>query len=259
MKLSSLHKAIKSGAELTVEQKFLKQLTLTIQEAEEGAKSKPSTNYKPSSLNCPRQMFYYRRGTKADSLPSDYKAVGIAQSGTDRHIRLQEAIMQMKEFGYDCEYVEVADYIAKFKPKGTKVVGKRGAETKCFNDIYNISFMCDGILRIGGVYYVLEIKTENSYKFSLRAGVDEKHYNQAICYSLLMEIDNVIFLYENRDICDKKCFMFTVTPKMCQKIIDKLAHVEKCIADNKLPEKITVGNSCNYCAYRVKCKMEALQ
>lgn len=259
MNLKELHKAIRGGIELTVEQKFVKQLELTIQQLEDEGKGQRSTNYKPSALTCPRQMFYYRNGVKADSLPSDYTAVGIAESGTDRHARLQAAISKMKECGYDCEYIDVEKFIAQFKPAGTRVVGKRGAETKCFNDIYDMSFMCDGIVRIGGNYYILEIKTESCFKFSSRFGVDEKHYAQGICYSLLFGLNNVIFLYENRDTCAKKAFMFTVTDKMRDEIKKRIEYVEECRKENKLPTKTSNQRVCQYCPYALKCKMEAVK
>lgn len=259
MKLKALHQAIRAGGEVTVEQKFLKQLGLTIQRLDEKNKGQSSSYYKPSSLICPRQMFYYRNGVKADSLPSDFSAVGIAESGTDRHARLQQAISKMKECGYDCEYIDVDKFIEWFKPAGTRVVGKRGAETKCFNDIYEMSFMCDGILRIGGNYYILEIKTESCFKFNTRAGVDEKHYSQGISYSLLFGLDNVIFLYENRDTCAKKAFMFTVTEEMREQIKTRIAYVEACRKEKKLPIKTTNEKVCQYCPYALKCRMEVLK
>lgn len=258
MNLKALHKAIRQGGEISVEGKFLKQLQLTIEDIEKKDSRKKSIYYKPSSLNCPRQMFYYRKGTPVKDTPTNFSMVGVCESGSDRHLRLQTAIKRMKEFGYDCEYVDVEEYVSKFKPAGTRVVGKSGAETKCFNDIYQMSFMCDGILRIGGNYYVLEIKTESSFKFMSRLGVDEKHYSQAICYSILFGINNVIFLYENRDVLAKKCFMFTVTEKMKKDIVDRIGYVEKCIKENVLPEKCKNNKSCQYCEYASRCCREAI-
>lgn len=254
MNLKSLHRVIENGA-LTVEQKFLKQLELTIQAGEQVTKRVRSTNYKPSALNCPRQMFYYRKGIAVDPEPTPPSLVGVAQSGTDRHKRIQDAVMAMAKQGYDCRYIDVADFVRKFKPKGTKVVGKYGAETKCYNDIYKMSFMCDGILKIGNKYYVLEIKTESTFKFTARFGVDEKHYAQATCYSLLFGLDDVIFLYENRDTCTKKTFLFKVTEKMRQDIVDKIGFVEKCLAENELPQGKREEKVCMYCDYKNRCRL----
>lgn len=254
MNLKALHQAITKGGEVSVEQKFLKQLELTIQ-AGEGTHKIPSKNYKPSSLNCSRQMFYYRKGTPVDPIPVSPSLVGVAQSGTDRHIRIQNAIMAMRKQGYDCEYIDVASFIEKFKPVGTKAVIKRGAETKCYNRIYSMSFMCDGILKINKKYYVLEIKTESTFKFSQRCGVDEKHYAQATCYSLLLGIDDVIFLYENRDTCLKKVYLFKVTEKMRNDIKEKISYVEKCVKEDNLPSPCKNEKTRMYCAYAVKCRM----
>ncbi len=254
MNLKALHRAISKGGEISVEQRFLKQLELTIQEGE-GVQKIPSKNYKPSSLNCSRQMFYYRRGTAVDPVPVSSSLVGVAQSGTDRHVRIQKAIMAMRKRGYDCDYIDVAEFIKKFKPAGTEVVGKRGPETKCYNRIYDMSFMCDGILRIGKEYYVLEIKTESTFKFTSRFGVDEKHYAQATCYSLLLGLSKIIFLYENRDTCTKKTFLFEVTEKMRQDIREKISFVEKCVKDDILPAPCKNEKVCMYCGYSLKCRM----
>lgn len=255
MNLKALHKAIRQGSELSVEGKFLKWLQMTVEEIEKKDSRKKSVYYKPSSLNCPRQMFYYRKGTAVIDTPADCSMVGVCESGTDRHLRLQNAIKRIKEFGYDCEYVDVEEFVKEHKPAGTVVIGKSGAETKCFNTIYQMSFMCDGILKIGGVYYVLEIKTENSFKFNSRFGVDEKHYNQAICYSILFGIDRVIFLYENRDILAKKSFLFNVTDKMKADLLARLAHVEQCLKDDILPERCANDKPCRYCEYAKLCKL----
>ena len=258
MNLKSLHRAIRNGQEITVEGKFLKQLELTIEELDRKSGHKKSVYYKPSSLNCPRQMFHYRKGTPVLDTPTNASMVGVCESGSDRHLRLQNAIMRMKELGYDCEYIDVEEYVNKFKPAGTRVVGKSGAETKCFNDIYQMSFMCDGILRIGGNYYILEIKTENSFKFSARLGVDEKHYAQGICYSFLFGIDNIIFLYENRDVLNKKAFMFTVTKAMQAEIKNRIAYVEECLLNNVLPERCKNEKPCKYCDYISQCSRGVL-
>lgn len=255
MNFKSLHKALKSGSEISVEGKFLRQLELTIEQMDRKDSRKKSVYYKPSSLNCPRQMFYYRKGTAVTDTPADSSMVGVCESGSDRHLRLQAAIKRMREFGYDCEYVDVEQFVNEHKPAGTVVIGRVGAETKCFNTIYQMSFMCDGILRIGGRYYVLEIKTENSFKFGGRLGVDEKHYNQAICYSILFGIDKVLFLYENRDILCKKSFMFTVTDKMKEELLARLAHVEECLKNDILPERCANDKPCRYCEYAKLCKL----
>ena len=114
MNLKALHKAIRQGGEISVEGKFLKQLQLTIEDIEKKDSRKKSIYYKPSSLNCPRQMFYYRKGTPVKDTPTNFSMVGVCESGSDRHLRLQTAIKRMKEFGYDCEYVDVEEYVSKF-------------------------------------------------------------------------------------------------------------------------------------------------
>ena len=80
-------------------------------------------------------------------------------------------------------------------------------ETKLYDKNLNMSFLCDGIIRYKDKYYILELKTEASFKFNSRSDVDPKHHNQGTAYSHEFGIDDVIFIYINRDILDMKPYM----------------------------------------------------
>ena len=75
------------------------------------ANHKISPYYKPSSLSCIRNMYYQRTETETDNMPVSADLVGIGESGTDRHQRIQYYISKMSSLGIDCEYVDVAEYI----------------------------------------------------------------------------------------------------------------------------------------------------
>lgn len=244
--------------EVPVERDFLNDLKRSIEMTEDKYKRKPSQTYKPSGMQCIRNMYYQVSGTEQDNGSSNYTLIGICNSGTDIHDRTQKAIMLMKDNGIDCEYIDVAEYVKSRNLDYLDIVSKTGNETKLYHKELNISFLCDGIIRYKGHYYILELKTENSYKWQIRQGVDEKHFNQGIAYSLAFGIDEVIFVYISRDILDMKAFMFNVTDEMKKSLLDKIndcnGYVERQITPPK-PENIT-NKICAYCSYKNTCKKE---
>ena len=131
-------------------------------------------------------------------------------------------------------------------------------ETKLYHNKLNISFLCDGIIRYKGHYYILELKTESTYKFVNRQGVDPSHYHQGITYSLAFGLNEVLFVYINRDVLDMKAFMFNVTEEMK---LDIISYIEEC--DGYVKRMITppkpedvAKKTCSYCMYKSQCKKD---
>lgn len=243
---------------LPPEQDFLNDLKRSIEMTADKDTRLPSKTYKPSGMNCIRQSYYQITGTQPDESHASYSLVGICNSGTDIHVRIQTAVEQMKENGMDCEYIDVADFVGQRNLEDLDIVSKNGMETKLYHKKFNLSFMCDGIIKYKKHYYILELKTENSYKFMNRKGVDESHYNQATAYSLSFGIDQVLFVYINRDVLDMKAFMFDVTGEMKEGLVGYIedcdGYVRRLIAPPK-PENVS-KKTCGYCLYKSKCKKE---
>lgn len=247
-----------SQEELPVERQFLNDLKSSIERQEVKNARKPSQTYKPSSLHCIRNMYYQVIGAEACGERSSSDLIGICESGTDRHERIQRAVASMSENGIDCLYVNVGDFVKIHNLDDIEVVSQQGMETKLFHKRLNMSFLCDGIIRYKGVYYILEIKTETNNKFWDRGGVNPDHILQGTAYSEAFGIDDVLFLYECRDNCAKKTFMLHVTDEMRQALVDKInlcnAHVEKEVVPSKpndLSKKV-----CAYCNYSERCKQD---
>lgn len=243
---------------LPPEQDFLNDLKRSIEMTADKDTRLPSKTYKPSGMNCIRQSYYQITGTQPDESHASYSLIGICNSGTDIHVRIQTAVEQMKENGMDCEYIDVADFVRQRNLEDLDIVSKNGMETKLYHKKFNLSFMCDGIIKYKRHYYILELKTENSYKFMNRKGVEESHYNQATAYSLSFGIDQVLFVYINRDVLDMKAFMFDVTGEMKEGLVGYIencdGYVRRLIAPPK-PENVS-KKTCGYCLYRSKCKKE---
>ena len=243
---------------LTPDQSFVTDLKRSIEMTENREKRKPSKYYKPSNMNCLRAMYYTRIGQKPDEGGSSYMNWGICNSGTDIHERVQVAISHMSSNGFPCDYINVGEFVNQRELKHLKVVGNNGMETKLLHKALNLSFLCDGIIRYKDHYYILEIKTESGNKWYSREGVDPSHFRQAICYSTALEINDVLFLYINRDIFDFKAYLYTVTDNMKNDLVGYIeecdGYVKRLVAPPK-PEDVS-KKTCEYCNYKDSCRKE---
>ena len=243
---------------LPPEQDFLNDLKRSIELTADKNQRLPSKTYKPSGMNCIRASYYQIMGIQSDESSSSYSLIGICNSGTDIHVRIQTSIEHMKENGMNCEYIDVTDFVMQRSLEDLEIISKNGMETKLYHKKYNMSFMCDGIIKYKNHYYILELKTENSYKFINRKEVDSSHYNQGTAYSLAFGIDEVLFVYINRDVLDMKAFMLNVTNEMKQNLV---GYIEEC--DGYVSRKIAppkpkdvAKKTCTYCIYKTQCKKD---
>lgn len=243
---------------LPPEQDFLNDLKRSIELNDAKGHRLPSKTYKPSGMNCIRASFYQIVGKEPDDGCTSYISVGICNSGSDIHVRVQTAVSEMKQNGIDCEYVNVADFVKDRGLDYLDVKALSGMETKLYHKTLNMSFMCDGIIRYNGHYYILELKTESSNKFFSRKGVDESHYNQATAYSIALGLPEIIFIYISRDTLDMKSFLFVPTDEMKQDLIGYIeecdGYVKRLIAPPK-PEDVS-KKACTYCGYKNQCKKD---
>ena len=243
--------------ELPIEQQFLNDLKTSIEKYAEQNSVKPSQTYKPRSMNCVRQMTYQVLGIEPDNGKASFQLQGICESGTDRHIRIQEAIENMKNIlNIDCEYIDVAEFVKQRNLQDLEIKGKSGMECKLYHTKLNMSFMCDGIIKYKSKYFIFEFKTETSNKFFKRTDVDASHYNQATAYSIAFGINQVLFVYENRDTLDKKAYIREVTDEMKEELIGKIEYCDSYVKKLKAPPKPqdVPKKACTYCNYRRKCE-----
>ena len=241
--------------EQPIEDSFLHDLEYTIEKESAKSARKPSQTYKPSSMNCIRNMYYQVTGAEQDVGEVSYNLVGITQSGSDVHEHIQTYVTKMKEYGIDCEYVNVAEFVKSRGLDCLTIVAQQGMETKLYHKTLNMSFLCDGIIKYLGRYYILELKTETSYKSQMRKGVDPKHYNQGIAYSIAFGINDVLFVYINRDVFTMKSFMFNVTDDMKQQLVGTIEECDSYVKRLKVPPKPEnlEKRTCDYCAYKTLC------
>lgn len=237
------------------EKAFLADLERSIEMTDKKEFQKGSNYYKPSSMGCIRQMYYMRKDAQPDDSNKGFQLIGICNNGTDTHVRIQTYISKMKDNGIDCEYVDVAEYVKSRQLNDVEIISQSGMETKLFHKGLKLSFLCDGIIRYKGVYYILELKTESSNKFWKREGVNPDHYKQATCYSIALGLDKVIFVYISRDNYAMKSFMFDVTGDMKQDLIGLITNCESYVEQDKVPPKPD-DPACTYCPYKTQCNLD---
>lgn len=255
--LKNIFRMIEATQEtMPVEKAFLADLQRSIEMSAIKESRKPSQTYKPSSMNCIRNMWYQVTGAEPDMSDTNYSFVGICNSGSDIHERVQKAVTQMQDNGIDCEYVDVADFVKSRGLTDIDIVDKQGMETKLFHKTLNMSFLCDGIIRYKGKYYILELKTEASFKWTERKGVDPKHYNQGIAYSVAFGLDNVIFVYISRDVLSMKSYLFEVDDDMRMGLIGRIEECDEWVRKLQIPPKPDnlPKATCTYCNYRSMCE-----
>ena len=257
MSLKNIRKLIKSANnELSIPEMFVNDVEMAIKKLEIEDNRKPSKSYKPSSLKCIRQMYFQKIGAELDPADPSPNLVGICESGTDRHERLQNVISQMQRLGFDIEWLDVGEYIKDNNIPDIEIIKKEGFETKLYHKKLKLRFLCDGIIKYKGKLYVLEIKTESCYKFLGREDVAIEHKNQAAAYSLTLLIGDVMFLYENRNDCKKLAFVLEVTDVMRERLVKKLiTDCEKYVKNKCVPPKPKdISNKvCQYCDYQILC------
>lgn len=253
-KLSKLSKMVAASKKNSIAEEFRNDLEYCI-EQENKREYIPSKSFKPSGISgCKRSLYYELSGYVPDEEPPSSNLTGICESGTDRHEAIQDYVMKMKSYSIDCEWIDVGKYVKDNKIPYTQVLSQNGNETKLFSERYNLRFLCDGLIKYKGEYYILEIKTESSSKFNNHTEPWPEHIMQATCYSLVLEVDKVIFLYENRDICTKKAMLVNVTPAMKDNVCNKMLDVEEYVVDGILPPKEL--DKCKYCEYKSQCNKD---
>lgn len=216
---------------------------------------KPSPCYHPSSIGgCSRNLYFQL--TRADMDPNLYtdpQLCELGDCGTDSHERIQRNIIAMEKLGYPVQWLHIPTYLENAPELGTRVKRQDGYETLLFNDIYNMSFKCDGLIRFKGKLYILEIKTEVEMKWFGRRAPAPDHIQQATAYSLCLGVEPVLFFYENRNTCAKKSYIHIVSKSAKETLADKIARIDTFVVDEKVPPKEESVDNCKYCDYKTQC------
>lgn len=270
MALTSLiNKLQKEGVDPDVEFKetFLKRFYegIIAVNNEERAGYVQSNYYKPSSIwGCERMMFFQRLGEKQDEPDLDdawtYQGIRMMDSGTDTHERLQKVFQKMAELDPEMQILNVRDLVKDANHAGinTEFVeyDEDGFEAKCRNNDLMISFKADGAFRFMGKEVIAEIKATNIFTFNKikNGAIPHEHRIQASCYGFALNIDYVLFIYEDRNFCQHHIELMKVNHNDIKKLKKKVEGVEQAVKNKIPPEKNTAGKNCTYCNYKTLCE-----
>lgn len=100
--------------------------------------------------------------------------------------------------------------------------------------------------------YILEFKSENSFKFQKHQTAHLEHKTQAFIYALCLNVKKVAVIYESKDNQRllEDIIVFTEVEK--QRIIDKINMIRQCEKVKTIPESDNT-TGCNYCDYKDIC------
>lgn len=145
--------------------------------------------------------------------------------------------------------------------KTAKVIEHNGVK-------FVLNGMCDGILRYApdNSKVLFEFKTKSTtigtvgtYKLK---GVQEEHRLQAVAYSILFGVDEVVFMYESvakdgwtkgaEAKVDFRTFYVQITEQDRQDLLDRLSDVAKAYYKKEIPEK--ESDKCFFCVYKTACE-----
>lgn len=257
MGLSSLLKVAqgKHAGSVAFEDEFLKRYEEAVKRQEEKDRQPVPTEYfRPSSMyGCERMLFFMRVHGNGSVEDMDVKLTEICTSGTDRHLRIQHIVESME----GVIPLDLEEIVKEANQKGihTEFVGwnEDHTEARCKNDDLSIYFQPDGVLNFMGKDVILEIKTESTYKHNNRFEPELNHKYQATCYGMGLGIDYILFLYEDRNFCGKKPYLWKITQEMKEAVVSKIHAVNKALELKEPPEKR--DDKCTYCRYKHECEL----
>ena len=213
---------------------------------------KPSQTIAPSSVRCERKTWFRLRGVEPDK---NKKPDLITQHTADMGTAIHELIQARLSRYLGDDWIDVDDYLNNHASEHSYSTEKYGFETRIeFFDI-PIRFSCDGILRIDGNYYLLEIKSSDTNSFSELMDVKDEHIDQVKCYCSLLDINNALVLYVDRLYGDMKCYEVEFKHYEKSEVISNLKRLQQ-YADSRLaPEGLPRGDKwCGMCVYSRRCE-----
>ncbi|MCM1226157.1 MAG: Dna2/Cas4 domain-containing protein [Clostridium sp.] len=208
--------------------------------------------FAPSCMRCDRKSWFRLRGTETDFI--DKPDIGLdfrAKVGTARHIEIQTTLKNA--LGKD--WLDVGEYLKDNSMPYEYELTQNNMETLIHIKEPPVRFACDGILRFSDTLFLLEIKTADYSSWSELMNPKDVHMDQIKCYAALLNIHDVLVLYEDRQNGSLKCYQINITDEDFQAVFSKFDYVQKMVKANLAPERLPNGDYlCKNCEYKEKCK-----
>lgn len=222
-----------------------------------GRVSNPSIS--PSGLGCQRGAAFKLQGAMMKDSEETYESGLAAAMGTFIHERIQKFLSRSKI------WVDIEQYL-KERPELNLSIAKEqkhaGEVSLVFSGIRNgkkvsppFSFQCDGIVRIDGEYYIVEIKSEGQRAWENRAEPNPKHSMQAISYGFLYGIDKILWIYASRESFGalRKIYLQDIDKGKIDRLVSSCNKIEKAVEEGKIKD-LPKSKDCRWCPYVYLCK-----
>lgn len=211
--------------------------------------------FAPSGFRCKRKMWFRLRGTEPDQIKKPDPVLNFtAEVGTAIHRIVQS---NLKECLQD-DYVEVDKFLEQFPTPYTYKIKKSPDSLEYFIEIENppVRFACDGIIKLNGEYYLLEIKSSEFSSFDSLTGPKDEHIEQVKCYASLLGLSKVLFFYEDRQYGGIKVYEYKVNEVDKQIVLKTMSDVQSAVERMLPPEPLPKGDkwcTSGMCPYYKKC------
>lgn len=220
--------------------------------------SKPKhKTFAASQFRCDRLSWFRLRGTEPDNITSpDTTLSYIADVGTACHIRLQTILKN----ALNRDWVDIKDHIDEeinFPYQYEIKSDDNGLESFIHISDPPIRFACDGIIRIDNQKYLLEIKTSELSSWRDLTDPKPHHIDQVKVYATLLNLDKILFIYQERQYGEIKAFEINITQPEKDAIINRMKYVKEMADAGIAPDGLPIGDSwCtpSMCPYYNRCK-----
>jgi CRISPR/Cas system-associated exonuclease Cas4 (RecB family) len=124
-----------------------------------------------------------------------------------------------------------------------------------FTNKYELRGSCDGIIKFEGIPYIFEFKTIKQEDYNLLFEAKREHRMQAAVYALNFGVDEIMFLYINKNTQEWKAFPVTITLAQKEWVIERSMKLDTMLVNNELPER-EESETCKWCEYAKICKKD---
>lgn len=213
-----------------------------------GAKSR---TFAPSGMRCMRKQWFRLRGTETDPIENPDTGLNFrADIGNARHIVIQSRL----RVALGADWIEVPDFLREHPIPYKYDVLKSDIESLVQIDSPPIKFAVDGIIRIDGKIFLLEIKTCDYTALSMMQSHKQHHEEQVAFYCAILGLRDVLFIYEERQNGGMKAFQHHVSESDVEAIKMKMSLIMDMANRNIAPDRLSPNDyMCSNCEYAKKC------
>lgn len=240
-----------------ISSKFLETYESYVDECIKGeASTVPHRTFAPSAFRCDRRSWFRLRGVEPDVIKTPDAVLNFsAEIGTACHRMIQRNLRDMLK----SDWINVMNYVYDFKRSDTYyncVPTDDELETFVSTENPPVRFACDGIIRLKDKLYLLEIKSSEYGSWNELTDPKPHHIDQVKCYCTLLHLDDVIFMYIDRQYGGIKCFEYHVSKSDKDSILERFQRVQDMVRMNLAPSGLPKGDSwCtpSMCPYYTRC------